>query len=99
MQVIKIALSMDSKIDSYFPKYKETIKNQYTSIKGKLAVKYLEFTSMLCDKVGEDACNQAKEDFNSMKKSFGFAWDFIKELASNGSSKVKEFYESWRDSK
>lgn len=98
LKIIKIALTIDSKIDEYFPNYKDTIKDKYNSIKGKIAVKYLEVTSTLCEKVGEDTCNQAKEDFNTMKESFGFTWDLIKELASSGSSKVKEFYESWRDS-
>ncbi len=98
LKVIHLALTMDHKIDEYFPNYKDIIKDKYTSIKGKLAVKYLEFTSFLCDSVGEVTCNQAKEDFNAMKESFGFAWDLIKELATSGSSKVKEFYESWRDS-
>lgn len=97
LKVIKIALAIDNKIDSYFPNYKDKIKDKYTSIKGKLAVKYLEFSSYLCEKVGEDTCNQAKEDFNSMKSSFGFTWDLIKELASSGSSKIKELYEAWRD--
>lgn len=98
LKIIKIALSIDNKIDEYFPDYKDVIKDKYTNIKGKLAVKYLEFTSFLCEKVGEDTCNQAKEDFNNMKESFGFTWQLIKELASSGSNKVKEFYESWRDS-
>lgn len=99
LQVIKLALTIDHKIDSYFPDYKEVIKDKYTSFKGKLAVKYLEFTSYLCETVGENTCNQAKEDFNTMKESFGFTWQFIKELATSGSNKVKDFYESWRDSK
>lgn len=98
LKIIKLALSIDYKIDEYFPDYKEVIKDKYTNIKGKLAVKYLEFTSTLCESVGENTCNQAKEDFNTMKESFGFTWQLIKELASSGSSKVKEFYESWRDS-
>ena len=58
--IIEIALSIDNKIDEYFPDYKDVIKDKYENIKGKLAVKYLEFTSTLCEKVGEDACNQAK---------------------------------------
>lgn len=98
LKVIKIALSIDNKIDEYFPNYKDVIKDKYDNIKGKLAVKYLEFTSSLCETVGEATCNQAKEDFNTMKESFGITWQLIKELASNGSEKVKEFYESWRDS-
>lgn len=96
LKVIKLALTIDHKIDSYFPDYKEIIKDKYASFKGKLAVKYLEFISYLCDSVGENACNQAKEDFSMMKESFGFTWQLIKELASNGSSKVKDFYESWK---
>ncbi len=98
LKIIKLALSIDHKIDEYFPDYKEVIKDKYTNIKGKLAVKYLEFTATLCEKVGTDTCNQAKEDFNNMKNSFHITWELIKELASSGSSKVKEFYESWRDS-
>lgn len=98
LKVIEIALSIDHKIDEYFPDYKDTIKDKYNDIKGKLALKYLEFTSTLCEKVGQNTCNQAKEDFNNMKESFGFTWELIKELAASGSDKVKEFYENWRDS-
>lgn len=98
LKVIKIALSIDNKIDEYFPDYKDVIKNKYDNIKGKLAVKYLEFTKTLCDTVGETTCNHAKEDFNTMKKNFGITWQLIKELAKSGSNKVKEFYETWKDS-
>lgn len=98
LQVIKVALSIDSKIEEYFPDYKETIKTKYDNLKGKLASLYLEATASLCDSVGIDTCNQAKEDFNTMKNSFGFTWDLVKELAVNGKNKVKDFYESWRDS-
>lgn len=98
LQVIKVAFSIDSKIEEYFPDYKETIKTKYDNLKGKLASLYLEATASLCDSVGIDTCNQAKEDFNTMKNSFGFTWDLVKELAVNGKNKVKDFYESWRDS-
>lgn len=98
LQIIKVALSIDSKIEEYFPDYKETIKTKYDNLKGKLASLYLEATASLCDSVGIDTCNQAKEDFNTMKNSFGFTWDLVKELAVNGKNKVKDFYESWRDS-
>ena len=94
LQVIKIALTIDHKIEEYFPNYKDTIKDKYKDIKGQLAVKYLEFTSMLCDKVGSDTCNQAKEDFNNMKSSFGFTWSMLKELATNGKDKIKDYYEN-----
>lgn len=98
LKVIEIALSIDNKIDQYFPDYKDTIKDKYTDIKGKLAIKYLEFTQNLCESVSEDVCNQAKEDFNTMKESFDFTWELVKELAKTGSNKVKMFYESWKNS-
>lgn len=98
LKIIKLALTIDHKIDEYFPDYKEVIKDKYTSMKGKLALKYLEFSASLCNSVGSDTCNQAKEDFNTMKNSFGFTWQLVKELASTGSSKAKDLYEAWRDS-
>lgn len=94
MKVIEIALKIDSKINEYFPNYKDSIKAGYENIKGKLAYAYLEITSSLCEAVGTDTCEQAKEDFNNMKKSFSFTFDLIKELAKSGASKVKEFYEN-----
>ena len=96
-KIIAIAFKIDKKIDSYFPGYKDTIKEKTDSLKGKLALKYLEVTSSLCDKVGPDTCNQAKQDFNTMKKSFGFTFEFLKELATSCKNKVKDFYEKWRD--
>ena len=94
MKIIEIALKIDSKINEYFPNYKESIKAGYENIKGKLAYAYLEITSSLCEAVGTDTCEQAKEDFNNMKRSFSFTFDLIKELAKSGASKVKEFYEN-----
>ena len=95
LKVISIALAIDNKIDSYFPDYKEKIKDKYTSVKGTLALKYLEVTANFCSK-NPDACNQAKIDFNNMKESFGFTWDLIKEMTKNGTSKIKDLYENWR---
>ena len=98
LQVIKIAFSVDSRIEKYFPDYKETIKVKYDNLKGKLASLYLEVAASLCGSVGDNTCNQAKDDFNTMKNSFGFTWDLLKELAGSGKNKIKDFYESWRDS-
>ncbi len=94
LKVIKVALTLDNKIDQYFPNYKDNIKDKYTDIKGKLAYQYLNFTASLCESVGADTCNTFKNDFQNMKKSFGFTFSLIKELASSGSSKIKDFYEN-----
>ena len=93
LKVIELGLSIDSKIESYFPDYKNTLSEKYQNIKGKLAYFYLEITSSLCESVGETTCNQAKEDFNNMKESFSFTWELLKELTKSGTDKVFEFYE------
>ena len=97
LQVIKIALSIDHKIDEYFPNYKDSIKKGYETVKEKLAELYLKTTSSLCETVGEDTCNQAKEDFETMKESFGFTFDLLKDLGSDLAGTVKDWYESFRN--
>lgn len=94
LKVISIALAIDNKIEQYFPNYKTIIRDKYNDIKGKLAVKYLELTASLCESVGADTCNQAKEDFSNMKQSFGLTWSLLKELASSGKDKIKDYYEN-----
>jgi len=95
LKVLKICASIDNKIDEYFPNYKDKIKAGYENIKGKIAVKYLEYTSKLCDKVGEDNCSEFRTDFNNMKQSFGYTFSIIKEVASNASVKLVDILSEW----
>lgn len=95
LKVISIALTIDHKIDSYFPNYKDKIKEGYNNIKASLATKYLEVTASFCTKDPE-TCKQAQEDFEAMKKSFGLTGSKISEAAKNAGSKIKELYEGWR---
>ena len=97
LKIISIALKIDNKIDSYFPGYKDTIGEKYRNVKEKLAESYAKWTVNLCDKVGEDTCNQFKEDFATMKESFGITGDYLKEGWSKLKDKVKSSYEEWRD--
>ena len=98
LKVISLALKIDNSIDRHFPNYKDVIKDKYASFKGKIAVKYLEITESLCESVGSDTCNQAKEGFDTMKNSFGFTWNLLKELASSGKEKISNFYLNWKNS-
>lgn len=93
IEILKIALSIDHKIDEYFPNYKNTIKQGYENIKAKAVKLYLDTTALLCEKVGDDTCRQAKEDFANMKKSFGFTFDLIKEAGGNLVDAIKTWYE------
>lgn len=98
LKVIKIALKIDNKIDSYFPNYKTTIKSKMQDIKGKAALLYLETTSKLCETVGESACNEARVDFKNMKESFGLTWDIIKSAASSSYKSLKTILNEWYQS-
>jgi hypothetical protein len=92
LKVLKIALTIDSYIDNYFPNYKETISDKTTNLKNKIILKYLDITTKICEK-DSDVCTQAKSDFQDMKKSFSITWDIIKSLASTGAGNLKEWYE------
>lgn len=63
-------------------------------IKNLIISTYLDITTNICE-ANNNLCTQAKEDFQSLKKSFGFTWDFIKSLASQGLDKLKNWYEIW----
>lgn len=95
LQILKIALSIDHKIDEYFPNYKEIMKEKMTNLKEKAALLYLEQTSKLCEKVGEAACQEARQDFKNMKESFGFTWDLIKSAASSSYQSLKNLLAEW----
>lgn len=96
LQILKIALSIDSKIESYLPGYKETITSTtgkiYTGLKIKIIENYLNTTTKICN-YDKNLCETAKEDFQEMKKTFSITWNYIKDLIINGTENLKEWYE------
>lgn len=99
LKIMKLAFSIDHKIDEYFPSYKETIsegtKKIYNNVKLYLVELYLNTTTQICT-ANIELCQQAKEDFQFMKESFGITWDFLKSIAGGGIDKLKEWYEIFR---
>lgn len=95
IKILEIALSIDSKIDSKFPGYKETINTKYQNIKTKVIEKYLDTTTHICTN-DPNLCITAKENFQDLKDNFGLTWDVIKDLVGTGTSKLKDWYEIWR---
>lgn len=91
LQVLKIALSIDSKIDEHFPNYKENIKQGASNLKAKVIVTYLETTNKICTNY-EDVCAQAREDFKTMKNSFKISFSLIAGVAKEGGAALKEWY-------
>jgi len=98
IKVLTLALKIDNKIDKYFPDYKEIIKEKASSFKEKVALTYLEVTAKLCENVGSESCNLARENFKDMKESFGFTWDGIKKVASTSASKLATLLKEWYQS-
>lgn len=98
IKVLTLALKIDNKIEEYFPNYKESIKEKTSAFKEKVAILYLEATAKLCESVGEDSCNLARENFKDMKESFGFTWEGIKKVASTSASKLSVLLKEWYQS-
>ena len=98
LKVLSMALYFDNKIDKYFPGYKESIssttKKIYTNIKANIISVYLDITTTICNSNNE-LCASAKDEFQSLKKNFGLTFDLIKEIAGDGVSNLKNWYEIW----
>ena len=100
LKILSVALKIDSKIDSYFPGYKESlssgVKNIYKDVKAKIVELYVKITTKICTN-NPNLCKTAKEDFDSLKNSFGITLDFLKNLGSDSIEKLKKWYEDFRD--
>lgn len=99
LKVLSMAMYFDSKIEKYFPGYKESISTTtgraYNKVKETVVKTYLNLTTKICEN-NEELCASAKNDFSVMKKSFGLTWSLIKEIASEGASNLKSWYEIYR---
>lgn len=96
LKVLKLCYTIDSKIEKKYPDYKEGIKDTTTSIKEKILSSYLDITTTLCTS-NEEACQSAKEGLKEMKESFSLTWNSIKNMSGKYLSKLKSWYEVWRD--
>lgn len=98
LKVLKMGLYFDSKIEKYFPGYKESISNTtskvYTNIKEKIVRAYLTLTTSICASNSE-LCSSAKEGFGELKTNFGLTWSLIKDIAGDGITNLKSWYEIW----
>ncbi len=100
LKVLKIAFLIDTKIEEKFPDYKESIKSAssfaYDKFREKVIVSYFDLAAKVCQE-NEESCTTAKEGISELKKSGSLTWQFIKNLTSSSISKLKSWYEVWRD--
>ncbi len=96
LQALKIALSIDSKIENYFPGYKESISTTtgkvYNGVKNRIIESYLSLTTKLCTH-DPKTCETATNDFQQMKHTFSITWNTIRNLITSGTENLKEWYE------
>ena len=96
-KVMEITLSMDSKIESKIPGYKEKIKDksgkyiEYSLEKMKTIKDSVE--QKLEEKIGQQEYNDMKED---LKERVNETKDITKDLYEKGKEKLKTWYEGWR---
>ena len=98
LKVLKLFFFIDDKIEKHFPEYKEELGEKYKNIKERAIEKYLDITVKVC-KNKEETCNSAKTDFKELKEKFKITWDMIKNISATGLSKLKNWYEIYRDTK
>ncbi len=97
LKVLKLGIVIDKKIDSKFPGYKSTLSSKYQNVKSQAISKYLDKTADVCSH-NEDTCESAREDLKDLKNNFSVTWSFIKDISGVGISKLKAWYEVWRQS-
>ena len=100
LKVLKLAFVIDSKIEEKFPDYKESIKNTssfaYDTFREKVVVSYFDLAAKVCQE-NEESCATAKEGISEFKKMGSLTWQFVKNLTSSNVSKLKSWYEVWRE--
>lgn len=98
LKVLSMALYFDNKIDTYFPGYKDSISNTanktYNTLKSEIVGSYLEVATAVCEN-DASLCETAKAEFGKLKNTFGLSWALIKDIASDGLFKLKNWYEIW----
>jgi hypothetical protein len=103
-KLISIVNSIDNKIESKAPGYKETVVDYsgrtytYLGVKLKQGITYID--SKIEQKVNSEIYNNVKETsseaVDTMKESFGTAIDISKKALQSGKEKVKNWYEGWK---
>ena len=95
LKVLKLGISIDKKIDSNFPDYKNTLSSKYQNVKSLAISKYLDKTAEVCDR-NESTCQSARDGLSELKNNFSITWSFIKDISGVGLSKLNSWYEVWR---
>ena len=93
LNVNKLTLNINNKIDEKFPDYKNKIKSSFNDLKGKVTISYLNTVDNICNSDRQYLCDEAKKDFNKMKDSFKLTYFVIKDLITTGKTNILKYFE------
>ncbi len=103
-KLVAIVNSIDSKIESKIPGYKETVTDYtgktytYLSEKLKQGITYID--TKIGENVNPDTYTEVKEEtsdvVDTIKESVGTAIDISKETLAVGKEKLQKWYEGWK---
>jgi len=96
VKLFNVALSIDKKIDDYFPNYKDNLKEKYQNVKSKVVETYLNTVNKICDS-NPNFCDNFKSDFSNMKEKFGITFEYLKKYTNIGLDKIKEWYQDFKN--
>ena len=100
LKLMKDAYIINDKVDEKFPNFKSEISRTsskiYSDVKNRIVVSYLDITSRVCLN-DNDMCSSAKEGIKDLRDNYGLTWDFIDNLSSISSAKIKSWYDIWKE--
>lgn len=100
LRILEIASSIDTKIETKLPGYKETIKTAsgklYQSASEKINQGISSLDQYLQNKMSEETYQSMQDGMDNLKEGFLDATEIIKDTGSSIKDKVKNWYENFR---
>ena len=100
IELMKIFYSIDNKINSYFPGYKESISNKtgkiYDVVKEKVSELYVKTINKICES-NSDFCESARSGFNKISEKFSITYDSLKDFSKEELNKLREWYKNFKN--
>lgn len=101
IKVIDVYNKIDSKIESKFPGYKETIKDTSTKVYTNVVEKSKEMKNSIInsykEKYGEEAYNQRVDAYNEGKENMKEVYEIYKPGIDKAKEKAKDVYQSTKE--
>ena len=100
VKIYNLFYSIDSKVDSLYPDYKEKIFKEtgriYTNLKEKTLKLYINTIDNICEN-NDDFCEKTKENFNKIKEKFKISYDKLKTFTKEEINKLEEWYINYKN--